>query len=321
MCIVLITGGAGFIGVHLAERLLDEGHRVIVLDNLQTGSKDNICHLFDNPCFQFLQHDVTLPYNIDSDFIYNLACPASPAHYQCSPVQTSETCALGAINALRLAKKTGARVLQASSSEVYGNPEVHPQTELYRGHASTTSVRSCYSEGKRFSETLFLAYQKELGVDIRIARIFNTYGPRMRPDDGRAISNFVLQAITGQPVTVYGDGTQTRSFCYVTDMVEGLIRLMNTDGVAWPINLGNPDEHSILEVAELIVRMTTSKSKTVLCPAVEDDPILRKPDISMARNLLSWKPTVSLEKGLASVIQYFRTQVVGTSTRPSCNLG
>ena len=303
---VLITGGAGFIGSHLAERLLNDGHSVIIIDNFHTGSRDNIRHLLRNNNLEVFRRDVTDAYRMKVECIYNLACPASPIHYQRNPVKTVLTSVMGLINALKLATETGARVLQASTSEVYGDPEQHPQTEEYWGNVNPIGPRSCYDEGKRVAETLMFDYHRENDVDIRIVRIFNTYGPRMRPDDGRVVSNFVLQALRGEPITIFGDGSQTRSFCYVDDLVEGLIRLMNQDEISGPVNLGNPDERSIKDIAELIIAMTGSSSEVVYKPLPMDDPTRRKPDISLARKALSWQPEVSLEEGLPQAIEYFR---------------
>lgn len=303
---VLITGGAGFIGSHLTEWLLNKGHSVIVIDNFHTGSRDNIRHLLHNDNLEVYRNDVTDHYRMEVDYIYNLACPASPIHYQRSPVKTVLTSVLGVINALELAKEVKARVLQASTSEIYGDPEQHPQTEDYWGNVNTIGPRSCYDEGKRIAETLMFDYHRENRVDIRIARIFNTYGPRMQPDDGRVVSNFILQALREEPVTIFGDGSQTRSFCYVDDLVEGLISLMDQDEISGPINLGNPDEHSIKELAELIIELTSSSSEIVYRPLPQDDPMRRKPDISQARSKLNWEPKVKLEEGLPQVIEYFR---------------
>ncbi len=302
---ILITGGAGFIGSHLVERLLNMGHSVIILDNFHTGSKANIRHLLSNPYLDVIRHDITLPYRIEADHIYNLACPASPIHYQRSPVRTVEACVMGPINALTLAREIKARVLQASTSEVYGNPAVHPQTEDYWGNVNPIGTRSCYDEGKRVAETLFFDFHREANVDIRIARIFNTYGPRMCPDDGRVISNFILQALRGEPLTIFGDGSQTRSFCYVTDMVEGLIRLMDKQDFTGPVNLGSSDERTVKEIAELIIKLTGSNSEIIYKPLPQDDPARRRPDISLAKQVLGWQPQVSLEEGLPKVIEYF----------------
>ena len=303
---VLITGGAGFIGSHLAERLLGEGHSVIVIDNFHTGSRDNIRHLLHNDDLEVFRHDVTDPYRMEVDVIYNLACPASPIHYQRSPVKTVLTSVMGVINALNMAKETKARVLQASTSEIYGDPQEHPQPERYLGNVNTIGPRSCYDEGKRVAETLMVDYHRENNVDIRIARIFNTYGPRMRPDDGRVVSNFILQSLRGEPITIFGDGEQTRSFCYVDDTVDGLIRLMNQDAITGPVNIGNPDERSIREIAELIIEMTGSASPIVNKPLPKDDPVRRKPDITLAKEQLGWQPSVRLEEGLPRVVEYFR---------------
>lgn len=302
----LVTGGAGFIGSHLTERLLEEGHSVIVMDNSHTGTKDNLLHLLDSPYLDVIRHDITEPYRIEADLIFNLACPASPIHYQRSPVRTVEACVMGPINALTLAREIKARVLQASTSEIYGNPAVHPQTEEYWGNVNPIGTRSCYDEGKRVAETLFFDFHREFGVDIRVARIFNTCGPRMSLDDGRVISNFILQALRGDPITIYGDGSQTRSFCYVTDMVEGLIRLMNKENFTGPVNLGNPDERTIKDIADLIIKLTGSNSEISYKPLPKDDPVRRKPDISLAKAVLNWEPKISLEEGLPKVIEYFR---------------
>ena len=307
---MLVTGGAGFLGSHLAERLLATGHDVLCVDNLFTGAKDNILALFSNPRFEFMRHDVTFPLYVEVDEIYNLACPASPIHYQYDPVQTTKTSVHGAINMLGLAKRTKARILQASTSEVYGDPEVHPQSEDYRGSVNPIGPRACYDEGKRCAETLFFDYHRQNGVAIRVARIFNTYGPRMLPDDGRVVSNFIVQALQGEPLTVYGDGAQTRSFCYVDDLVEGLVLLMAApDAVTGPINLGNPDEVSILDLAGRILDVTGSRSAVETRPLPADDPLQRCPDISSARDLLGWEPTVSLEDGLRRTVDYFRSVV------------
>ena len=303
---ILITGGAGFIGSHLTERLLEKGHSVIILDNYHTGDKDNIRHLLHDDNLEIYRHDVTEPYRLEVDQIYNLACPASPIHYQRSPVRTVLTSVQGIINALNEAKDINARVLQASTSEVYGDPVEHPQTEGYWGNVNPIGTRSCYDEGKRVAETVMFDYHRENNVDIRIARIFNTYGPRMCPDDGRVVSNFIVQALRGEDVTIFGDGSQTRSFCYVDDMVDGLIRLMEQDEIIGPVNLGNPEERSIKEIAELIIKLTGSSSGIVYKPLPQDDPIRRQPDITLARAKLDWQPTVTLAKGLPKVIEYFR---------------
>jgi UDP-glucuronate decarboxylase len=304
---VLVTGGAGFMGSHLCERLLAEGHDVLCVDNFFTGTKDNIAHLLGDPHFELMRHDITFPLYVEVDEIYNLACPASPIHYQFDPVQTTKTSVHGAINMLGLAKRTKAKILQASTSEVYGDPEVHPQTEDYRGSVNTMGPRACYDEGKRCAETLFFDYQRQHGLNIRVARIFNTYGPRMHQDDGRVVSNFIVQALKGEPITIYGEGTQTRSFCYVDDMVEGLIRLMNApDTVNTPVNLGNPNECTIRELAEKIIEMTGSDAPMEARPLPADDPTQRCPDIGLARQVLDWEPAVRLEDGLKRTITYFQ---------------
>ncbi|MGC9330509.1 MAG: UDP-glucuronic acid decarboxylase family protein [Bacteroidales bacterium] len=305
---ILITGGAGFIGSHLCERLLNEGNEVICLDNYFTGSKQNIIHLMDNPYFELIRHDVTMPYYVEVDEIYNLACPASPIHYQYNPIKTVKTSVMGAINMLGLAKRIKAKVLQASTSEVYGDPQVHPQTEDYWGHVNPIGSRSCYDEGKRCAETLFYDYHKQNKVKIKIARIFNTYGPNMNPDDGRVISNFIVQALRGEDITIYGSGKQTRSFQYVDDLIEGMMRLMDTGkDITGPINLGNPHEFTILELAETILKLTNSTSKITYHPLPADDPIQRQPDISLAKtNLNGWEPTIQLEDGLKHTIDYFK---------------
>ncbi|HEB79553.1 MAG TPA: SDR family oxidoreductase, partial [Rhodospirillales bacterium] len=294
----MVTGGAGFLGSHLCERILKEGHDVLCVDNFFTGAKDNIVHLMDAPHFELMRHDVTFPLYVEVDEIYNLACPASPIHYQFDPVQTTKTSVHGAINMLGLAKRTRAKILQASTSEVYGDPEVHPQTEDYRGNVNVIGPRACYDEGKRCAETLFFDYQRQHNLNIRIARIFNTYGPRMLPDDGRVVSNFIVQALKGEAITLYGDGSQTRSFCYVDDLIDGLIRLMNApDGVTGPMNLGNPDEFTIRELAEMVIAMTDSKSTMETRPLPEDDPPQRCPDISQAEEKLDWSPSTPLKEG------------------------
>jgi len=307
---ILITGGGGFLGSHLCERLLNEGHEVICLDNFFTGNKHNIVHLMSNPRFEVLRHDVTLPLFIEVDEIYNLACPASPIHYQHDPVQTTKTCVHGAINMLGLAKRTGAKIMQASTSEVYGDPEIHPQVESYWGKVNPIGIRSCYDEGKRCAETLFLDYYRQHGLDIKIARIFNTYGPKMHADDGRVVSNFVVQALKGEDITIYGDGQQSRSFCYVDEMVDAFIRLMATgDDFIGPVNLGNPGEFTIRELAEKTLKMIGSKSKLINEPLPEDDPRQRQPDISLAKEKLGWEPVITLDEGLAKTIEYFKTVV------------
>jgi UDP-glucuronate decarboxylase len=307
---VLVTGGAGFLGSHLCDRLIAAGHDVICVDNFYTGSKDNIRHLIGNPRFELLRHDVTFPLYVEVDRIFNLACPASPVHYQRDPVQTTKTSVHGAINMLGLAKRLHARILQASTSEVYGDPEVHPQTEDYWGRVNPIGTRACYDEGKRCAETLFFDYHRQHRLEIKVMRIFNTYGPRMQPDDGRVVSNFIVQALKGEPITIYGDGNQTRSFCYVDDLIEGMLRLMETGpDVPGPINIGNPGEFTMRELAEMVVRQTGSKSSIVYMPLPSDDPRQRRPDISLAREKLGWAPTVALEEGMARTIDYFRTVV------------
>jgi UDP-glucuronate decarboxylase len=304
---ILITGGAGFIGSHLCDRLITEGHDVLCVDNFYTGAKDNIRHLLGHPCFELMRHDITFPLYVEVDEIYNLACPASPIHYQFDPVQTTKTSVHGAINVLGLAKRVKAKVLQASTSEVYGDPKIHPQTEDYWGHVNPLGLRACYDEGKRCAETLFFDYHRQHRLKIKVARIFNTYGPRMHPNDGRVVSNFIMQAIRNEPITVFGEGRQTRSFCHVDDMVEGLVQLMNTpDGFTGPVNLGNPAEYSILELARMIVDLVDSKSEIVHQELPQDDPLQRQPDISLAREKLPWEPTVQLTEGLAKTIDYFK---------------
>jgi UDP-glucuronate decarboxylase len=302
---ILITGGAGFIGSHLSERLLAEGHEVICLDNFFTGRRENVFHLLDNPRFELLRHDIIEPILLEVDQIYNLACPASPIHYQYNPVKTVKTSVMGAINMLGLAKRVRARILQASTSEVYGDPLVHPQTEDYWGNVNPIGIRSCYDEGKRIAETLMMDYHRQNNVDIRIARIFNTYGPRMLEHDGRVVSNFIVQALKGEPLTIYGQGEQTRSFCYVDDLVGGLIRLMNTDGVHDPVNLGNPVEFSIRELAEEVARICGLQAEIKYCPLPQDDPKQRKPDITRAQQLLGWQPGIPLSEGLRHTVAYF----------------
>tara|TARA_B100001105_G_scaffold98296_1_gene78430 strand:+ start:111 stop:1058 length:948 start_codon:yes stop_codon:yes gene_type:complete len=303
---ILITGGAGFIGSHLCERLLNDGNDVLCLDNYFTGTKSNIAHLLDNHQFELMRHDVTFPLYVEVDQIYNMACPASPIHYQYDPVQTTKTSVHGAINMLGLAKRVNARIFQASTSEVYGDPTQHPQTESYWGNVNTIGPRSCYDEGKRCAETLFFDYFRQHNLDIKVGRIFNTYGPRMRPDDGRVISNFIVQALTEKDITVYGKGDQTRSFCYVDDLVEGILRLMKTEkGVTGPMNLGNPIEYTILEIAEIIIDQIGSKSKIIFEPLPEDDPKQRQPDISFAKSELNWEANTQLKEGLKKTIQYF----------------
>ena len=302
---ILVTGGAGFIGSHLCERLLNEGHDVICLDNFFTGSRDNIIHLMDHQRFEVIRHDIVEPILLEVDRIYNLACPASPVHYQYNPVKTVKTSVMGTINMLGMAKRVKARILQASTSEIYGDPQVHPQTEAYWGNVNPIGIRSCYDEGKRVAETLMMDYHRQNNVDIRIIRIFNTYGPRMAENDGRVVSNFVLQALRNQDITVYGDGSQTRSFCYVDDLVEGMVRMMECDGFIGPVNLGNPVENTILEFAEKIVRITGATSRIINNPLPQDDPKQRQPDISLASKVLGWKPSIDLETGLRATVGYF----------------
>ena len=306
---VLVTGGAGFIGSHLCERLLREGCDVLCVDNFFTGTKDNIAHMFDNPRFELARHDVTFPLYVEVDEIYNLACPAAPIHYQFDPVQTTKTSVHGAINMLGLAKRVKAKILQASTSEVYGDPEVHPQVESYWGHVNPIGLRSCYDEGKRCAETLFFDYHRQHKLRIKVPRIFNTYGPRMHPNDGRVVSNFVIQALRGEPITVYGDGTQTRSFCFVDDMVEALVRLMATsDDFTGPVNLGNSTEFTMLKLAEQVIALTHSKSGIRHMPLPQDDPKQRRPDIGLAKSILNWEPTTRLEQGLRKTIEYFSSR-------------
>lgn len=302
---ILVTGGAGFIGSHLCERLLKEGHDVLCLDNFFTGSKDNITHLLDDHKFELIRHDVTQPILLETDRIFNLACPASPIHYQYNPVKTIKTSVMGAIHMLGLAKRVRARILQASTSEVYGDPLLHPQPEDYWGNVNPVGIRSCYDEGKRVAETLMMDYHRQNGVDIRIVRIFNTYGPRMAQHDGRVVSNFIVQALQGEDITVYGDGSQTRSFCYVDDLIEGMLRLMNREGLTGPMNIGNPAETSILEFATRIIELTGSSSKVVFKPLPSDDPKQRQPDITMAREKLGWAPETDIDTGLKKTIDYF----------------
>ena len=306
---ILVTGGAGFIGSHLCERLLNDGHEVICLDNFFTGRRENVFHLLDNPRFELLRHDVIESILLEVDQIYNLACPASPIHYQYNPVKTVKTSVMGAINMLGLAKRVHARILQASTSEIYGDPEVHPQPESYWGNVNSVGIRSCYDESKRLAETLMMDYHRQNNVDIRIARIFNTYGTRMLEDDGRVVSNFIVQALRGEPLTIYGDGKQTRSFCYVDDLIEGLIRLMNTNGIHQPVNLGNPTEFTIKELAEEVARICGSKTEISYLPLPQDDPKQRKPDITRAQQLLKWNPTIPLSEGLEKTIAYFAERI------------
>jgi len=304
---VLVTGGAGFLGSHLCERLLNEGNDVICVDNLFTGSKDNIRHLMTNPYFEFIRHDITEPLYVEVDEIYNLACPASPVYYQFDPIKTAKTSVIGATNMLGLARRVHARILQASTSEVYGDPEIHPQPESYRGCVNPIGIRSCYDEGKRMAETLFFDYYRQYNLDIKVMRIFNTYGPRMSPNDGRVVSNFIVQALTGQDITIYGDGSQTRSFCYVDDLIEGMYRLMNSrDGFTGPVNIGNPGEFTMLELAEEIIKLTKSNVGIVFKELPQDDPMQRKPVIDLAQKELDWEPHIALEEGLKRTIQYFK---------------
>ena len=306
----LVTGGAGFLGSHLCERLLDDGHEVICLDNYFTGRMSNVDHLRDNRRFELIRHDVTEPILLEVDRIFNLACPASPIHYQYNPVKTIKTSVMGAINMLGMAKRVHARILQASTSEVYGDPDVHPQTEDYWGNVNPIGIRSCYDEGKRCAETLFFDYYRERQVRIKVVRIFNTYGPNMHPNDGRVVSNFIIQALRGQDITIYGDGSQTRSFCYCDDLIKGLITMMETpDNITGPINLGNPTEFTIRQLAEIIIELTGSSSKIKFLPAVSDDPQKRKPDISKAKDILQWEPTVELRAGLVKTIDYFKNRI------------
>ncbi|MBN1765786.1 MAG: SDR family oxidoreductase [Sedimentisphaerales bacterium] len=305
---ILVTGGAGFVGSHLCERLLNDGHEVICLDNYFTGQKQNLIHLMDNPYFELIRHDVTSPFFIEVDEIYNLACPASPVHYQYNPIKTIKTSVMGAVNMLGLAKRIKAKILQASTSEVYGDPQIHPQVESYWGNVNPIGERSCYDEGKRAAETLFVNYHKQNNVKIKIVRIFNTYGPRMHPNDGRVVSNFIVQALQGRDITVYGDGRQTRSFQYVDDLVEGMIRMMDSrDDFTGPVNIGNPVEFTIMELAEKVLQLTGSRSKIVRMPLPPDDPTQRQPDISLARKELNWEPKIQFEEGLIRTIDYFRS--------------
>jgi UDP-glucuronate decarboxylase len=305
---ILITGGAGFIGSHLCERLMAENHEILCVDNYFTGRRHNVAHLMSQAGFELMRHDVTFPLYVETDEIYNLACPASPVHYQFDPVQTTKTSVHGAINMLGLAKRTRSKILQASTSEVYGDPDVHPQVEGYNGNVNPIGPRACYDEGKRCAETLFFDYHRQHNLRIKVGRIFNTYGPRMLPNDGRVVSNFIVQALNGDDITIYGDGSQTRSFCYVDDLVEALIRLMGSvDGFTGPVNLGNPSEATILELAELIIKMTKSRSKIVNKALPQDDPVRRRPDISLAKEKLDWEPRVSLEQGLERTVHYFKS--------------
>ena len=304
--VILVTGGAGFLGSHLCERLLNEGHEVLCLDNFFTGRRKNVAHLIPNPNFELIRHDVVDPFKFEVDQIYNLACPASPVHYQYNPIKTVKTSVMGAINCLGLAKRVGARILQASTSEVYGDPEVHPQPESYRGNVNPIGLRACYDEGKRCAETLFFDYHRENKVDVRVVRIFNTYGPKMLPDDGRVVSNFIVQALKGEDITIYGDGSQTRSFCYMDDLLEAMVRTMEQEQTVGPINIGNPKEFTIRELAETVLSKVQSSSKIVEMPLPADDPTQRKPDISKAQEILGWEPKIQLDQGLDKTIPYFK---------------
>ena len=306
---ILVTGGAGFLGSHLCDRLIDEGHEVVCLDNFFTGSKSNMQQLLHHDRFELIRHDVVDPFKLEVDQIYNLACPASPVHYQHNPIKTVKTSVMGAINVLGLAKRINARILQASTSEVYGDPTEHPQTEAYWGNVNPIGPRACYDEGKRCAETLFFGYHRQNNVDIRVIRIFNTYGPRMMPDDGRVVSNFIIQALRGEDITVYGDGSQTRSFCYVDDLIEAMVLMMNQDGFVGPVNTGNPGEFTILELAEKIIQMTGSSSRIVNKPLPMDDPLQRQPDNGLAKEKLGWEPKVALDEGLRKTIYYFKAQI------------
>jgi UDP-glucuronate decarboxylase len=305
---ILVTGGAGFLGSHLIDRLLEQGHEILCVDNLFTGAKENIAHLRDNPHFEFMRHDITDPLQVEVDEIYNLACPASPIHYQHDPVKTIKTSVLGAVNMLELARRLGCKILQASTSEVYGDPSVHPQPEQYWGNVNPIGIRSCYDEGKRCAETLFFDYQRQSGVQIKVVRIFNTYGPRMHPADGRVVSNFIVQAIRNEPITIYGDGYQSRSFCFVDDLIRGIIDFMNLDdSTTGPINIGNPIEFSMLDLAKQVIEMTGSKSELIFTTLPQDDPKQRKPDIALAQSLLKWEPKVQLKEGLEKTVRYFQS--------------
>ncbi len=313
---ILVTGGAGFLGSHLCEKLLKEGNEVICLDNFYTGRRSNVAQYIKNPLFEIMRHDICFPLYVEVDEIYNLACPASPIHYQFDPVQTTKTSVHGAINVLGLAKRIKAKIMQASTSEVYGDPEIHPQPESYWGNVNPTGFRSCYDEGKRCAETLFFDYHRQHNLRIKVARIFNTYGPNMHPNDGRVVSNFIMQALQGKNITVYGKGNQTRSFCYVDDLIDGFVKLMGTrDDFTGPVNLGNPDEFTILELAEKVIKLTKSKSRIIFKPLPEDDPTQRQPDIKLAKKKLKWKPTVKLEDGLKETIKYFRKVISDPKAR------
>jgi len=318
---IVVTGGAGFLGSHLCTRLVEAGHDVLCVDNFYTGAKVNIAHLIGHPSFELMRHDITFALYVEADEIYNLACPASPVHYQHDPVQTTKTCVHGSINMLGLARRLNARILQASTSEVYGDPDRHPQREDYWGHVNPNGIRACYDEGKRCAETLFADYQRQYGLQVKIARIFNTYGPRMRPDDGRVVSNLAMQALAGEPMTVYGDGSQTRSFCYVDDLIDGLIRLMNSpDDFHGPVNLGNTHETTVLEIAHAIRRLAGSRSRIELRPLPQDDPVQRCPDIGVARRMLGWQPATSLEEGLARTLAYFRRRFFAAEPPPAAEV-
>ena len=310
---ILITGGAGFLGSHLSERLLHDGHEVVCMDNFFTGRKCNIAHLLGNPYFELMRHDVVDPFKLEVDQIYNLACPASPVHYQHNPIKTTKTSVMGAINCLGLAKRVNARVFQASTSEVYGDPSIHPQPESYWGNVNPIGIRSCYDEGKRCAETLFFDYHRQNKVDIRVVRIFNTYGPRILADDGRVVSNFIVQALQGQDITIYGEGLQTRSFCYVDDLIEGFVRLMKQEQVVGPMNIGNPSEFTVRQLAEMVIQLTGSSSNIVHHDMPEDDPKQRQPDITQAREVLGWEPKIQLEVGLTRTIAYFEQHLLGAS--------
>ncbi|GAA5511074.1 UDP-glucuronic acid decarboxylase family protein [Novipirellula caenicola] len=316
---ILVTGGAGFLGSHLCERLVNDGHDVICLDNFFTSQKSNVAHLLDRPNFELIRHDITLPIFLEVDQIYNMACPAAPGHYQYNPIKTMKTSVLGAINMLGVAKRCGARILQASTSEVYGDPEVHPQTESYRGSVNPIGIRACYDEGKRAAETLFMDYHRSNNVDVRIVRIFNTYGPRMHPYDGRVVSNFIRQALSGEDITIFGEGSQTRSFCYRDDLVDVIIAMMNKDNFTGPVNIGNPDEFTIRELAENVMSLVGSKSKLVTRPLPSDDPTRRRPDISLAKEQLGWEPKVPLAEGLKHTIDWFKTIKLSDYRPPTPN--
>ncbi|MCO8120648.1 SDR family oxidoreductase [Stieleria sp. TO1_6] len=316
---ILVTGGAGFLGSHLCERLVDQGHDVICLDNFFTSQKSNVAHLLDRPNFELIRHDITLPIFLEVDQVYNMACPAAPGHYQYNPIKTMKTSVMGAINMLGIAKRCGARILQASTSEVYGDPEIHPQVESYRGSVNPIGIRACYDEGKRAAETLFMDYHRSNRVDVRIVRIFNTYGPRMHPFDGRVVSNFIRQALVGEDITIFGDGSQTRSFCYRDDLVTAIIAMMNHDDFVGPVNIGNPDEFTIRELAELVIELSGSSSKLVQRPLPSDDPTRRRPDISLAKRELGWEPKIKLADGLKQTIEWFQSIDLGDYRPPTPN--